>query len=708
MSSFTDPDAPKHVREIPMGQRIIVKGLKGAPQHNGHSGTVGAFSIINGRYTVGLDSGVTIAVKIANLEILGKYKKAETEKKAGIIIGIDLGTTNSCVGVYNPETETVDICQDDFGSKTTPSFVAFEGEKRLVGSEAKQQQVSNIKNTIYDAKRIIGQRLTDKGVKSDVDMMQYKVVEGENNMPQICADFQGKEQKFSPEQISGMVLEHMKQIAEKHAGETISSAVVTVPAYFNDAQRAATVAAGRIAGLKIERIINEPTAAALAYGLDQLALDEEKGASNVLVFDMGGGTFDVSLMKLDGGIFEVLATGGDTRLGGEDFDHAIVHHVLNYIKKELKIVVEDDEKTFKKLKVAAEKAKITLSSAEVAKFSLPGLLPGGKDFEYDFTRESFDKIVKKWVDASLATVKSVLKDAKVSTKNVHEIVLVGGSTRIPAVQACLREYFDNKELCKSVNPDECVAYGAAVQGAILSGHKSSKMDQLLLIDVTPLSLGVEVDGKAMSTIIKRNTSIPCKQSSIYTTVEDWQTSIDINIYEGERSHVEGNNKLGDFVISGIERAKRGQCKVEVTFDLNENGMLTVSAKDQVTGAEANVQITAGGTRLDEETVRQMVEDAEKFAADDRKFVKKLSDKNELEKLVYDVYAHVNNTNDVKMEKKMDELREKADEVAAWLESTGTNAESADYDKQFFGLASSAKRLGKVIFRKDAHAREETL
>ena len=696
-------DEPTKVyeRELAAGLRVRVVRLTGAPEHNGLVGTVGPFDRHKNRYTVGMDAGNTLSLKFSNMQPINDGRGAE-DGKSNKVIGIDLGTTNSCVGVWVAEEDGVHICVDNkSGKNTVPSFVAFDGDQRLIGDEAKNQQTRNVQNTIYDAKRIIGQRITSQGVQSDMEHMQFKVAEGANDMPVICAQYKGKERRFSPEEISAMVLGKMKTIAEDFIGEEVHRAVITVPAYFSDAQRAATLAAGKIAGLKVERIINEPTAAALAYGLDQLDLEGDGDIANILIFDMGGGTFDVSVLSLENGIFEVLATGGDTRLGGEDFDLAIVQHCLSEILSTQKVDLKKDERAFKRLKVAAEHAKVDLSSSHTTTINLDGLLLEGGDFVYELTRAVYEKLIKHWVGISIDTVKKVMKDAGLKIEDVAEIVMVGGSTRIPSVQDAVRAFFGGKELCKSVNPDECVAYGAAVQGAILAGERSDKVQQLLLVDVTPLSLGVEVEGKAMSTIIKRNTSIPCVKSSIYTTTEDYQTSIDINIYEGERTHVSGNNLLGDFTITGIERGKRGTCKVEVSFELDASGLLLVTARDKVTGAEANVSIVAGGTRLDDAEVERMVAEAEKFAEEDKLFSKKLHSKNELERLCYNLRELVEEQGGEEPSKKLRELLEVSNEHAAWLDQVSMTGSMEEYDSRFMSLASAAKRLCGARFSKQA-------
>eukprot|EP00931_Biecheleriopsis_adriatica_P021375 TRINITY_DN1398_c0_g1_i1.p1 TRINITY_DN1398_c0_g1~~TRINITY_DN1398_c0_g1_i1.p1 ORF type:complete len:813 (-),score=203.93 TRINITY_DN1398_c0_g1_i1:152-2554(-) len=551
------------------------------------------------------------------------------------VLGIDLGTTYSCVAVF--QDGEVKVLADDEGRLTVPSYVAFDqaSGERLIGDRAKTQASKNIDNTFFDVKRILGQRMHDEAVRKEVKRLPFTVVAGSNNEPMIQASVNGNSRKFAPEEISAAVLGEMKRIAEARLGRTdLKKAVITVPAYFNDAQRKATMAAGAIAGLEVLRIINEPTAAALAYGLDEKA-EKKSGGSNILVFDLGGGTFDVTVLRIDDGMFEVKATGGDTRLGGEDFDAAVTAHIVAELKKVYKLDISSDPKAQARVKAATEKAKRALSSNMSTKLELAF---DGIEYEIDLTRDKFEVLNKEFFDRTLDTVKKVLKDAKMKDNEIDEVVLVGGSTRIPKLQSMLMDYFKIESLCKSVNPDEAVAYGAAVQGAILSGSRHPKCTSLLLVDVTPLSLGIECTGKQMSVIIPRNTQIPCTRSSIYTTTEDFQTSLNVEVFEGERPCTDSNHLLGDFCISGIERARRGEPQIEVTFALNASGVLDVTAKDLATKVVATCQIGGACKGLSDEEVQKMLEEANKYAEEDKIFRRKLELKNELENIAYSCSA----------------------------------------------------------------------
>jgi len=559
-------------------------------------------------------------------EKLNTEKKAEETGPKEPVIGIDLGTTYSCVGVWM--NGTVEILEDDGGQRTVPSYVAWnEDGERLLGHRAKDQAAKNLDGTIFDIKRILGQRMNDPIVQKEVKGFPFKVEADDHEKPVIVVG----ERRMSPEEISAMVLTKMKSIAETKLGQPVKKAVITCPAYFNDAQRQATKAAGQIAGLEVMRIINEPTAAAIAYGLDQKA----KGARNVLIFDLGGGTFDVSILRIEDGMFEVKATGGDTHLGGEDFDNDFVGILVQELKRQTKGAVDilKDKKAMRRLKASAEKAKRDLSSNVVTKVEI---MVDGEDYLIDATRAKFEQVNGQWFEKTLATVKNVLKDAKMETTHIDDVVLVGGSTRIPKVQQLLTDFFDGRQLCKSINPDEAVAYGAAVQGAILGGVKSDVTDSLLLVDVTPLSLGVETEGKHMSTIIPRNTSIPCKRMEVYTTTEDWQTSIEMRIFEGERICTDQNHLLGEFEINGVECAKKGIPQVQVTFALDSNGILDVTAKDTTTGATANCTISDACKGLSAEEIETMLADAEKYKVQDEEVRKKVECAREMDELAYAV------------------------------------------------------------------------
>jgi len=557
--------------------------------------------------------------------------KMDAAASSGIssCIGIDLGTTYSCVAVWM--NNGVEIIANATGDRTTPSWVAFAGDERLVGQAAVHQAAGNSANTVFDAKRIIGQHIKDEAVQKDIKHFPFAVKEGAGGKPMIEVEYKGQTKQYSAEEISAAVLGEMKATAEAHLGHEVTEAVVTVPAYFNDQQRQATKDAGRIAGLDVKRIINEPTAAALAYGLDK----QDAAAQNVLVFDLGGGTFDVSILKQDGGIFEVLSTGGDTHLGGEDFDNSVVDHLCEDIKRKMKQDVKGNPRALRRLRTAVERGKRVLSSGSSTTIEIDSLIDG-EDYSATLSRAKFEQLNASYFQKCMTTVQKVVEDSKLPVDQIAEIVLVGGSTRIPKIQEMLSAHFGGKELCKSINPDEAVAYGAAVQGAVLSGIRSDATNSLLLVDVTPLSMGIETTGRVMSTLIKRNTPIPVRKMKVYTTEEDWQTSVDIEIYEGERGCTDANNKLGEFRIDGLERAKRGEPQVAVTFSIDANGILNVSAEDQKTGAKASTTISNNRGRLTQEQIDQMVADAEEFKADDQRRVELIEAKNELDQIVYDV------------------------------------------------------------------------
>ncbi|KAB1671898.1 molecular chaperone DnaK [Klebsiella pneumoniae] len=603
---------------------------------------------------------------------------------SGPAVGIDLGTTYSCVGIFREDR--CDIIANDQGNRTTPSFVAFTDTERLIGDAAKNQVAMNPHNTVFDAKRLIGRKFSDAEVQADMKHFPFKVVD-KAGKPVIEVEFKGEQKTFTPEEISSMVLTKMRETAESYLGGTVTNAVVTVPAYFNDSQRQATKDAGLIAGLNVLRIINEPTAAAIAYGLDK----KIEGERNVLIFDLGGGTFDVSLLTIEEGIFEVKSTAGDTHLGGEDFDNRLVNHFVNEFKRKNKKDLSTNSRALRRLRTACERAKRTLSSSAQTSIEIDSLFEG-IDFYTSITRARFEELCQDLFRSTVQPVDRVLTDAKIDKSQVHEIVLVGGSTRIPRIQKLITDYFNGKEPNRSINPDEAVAYGAAVQAAILSGDTSSKStNEILLLDVAPLSLGIETAGGMMTKLIPRNTTVPTKKSEVFSTFSDNQPGVLIQVYEGERQRTKDNNLLGKFELTGIPPAPRGVPQIEVTFDVDANGIMNVSAVEKGTGKSNKIVITNDKGRLSKEDIEQMLADAEKYKDEDEAEGKRVSAKNGLESYAYSLR---NTLSDPKVDEKIEAadketLKTEIDKIVTWLDDNqqATREEYEEHQKELEGVAN---------------------